>query len=119
MRVGLCLSGEMRQTSTSGGETPANTLTRVPRLHPGTGVVRVGGRLMATSEDAAVHSFEEGDGTVSEVAERIVELVDGSRTVEQIVDALCDEFEVGREACTADTLAFLRVLAERKVLIFE
>lgn len=91
----------------------------MPRLHPGTGVVRVGGRLMATSEDAAVHSFEEADGTVSEVAERIVELVDGCRTVEQIVEALCDEFEVGREACTVDTVAFLRVLADRKVLIFE
>jgi pyrroloquinoline quinone biosynthesis protein D len=90
----------------------------VPRLHPGSGVVRVGGRLMATSEDAAVHSFEDRDGTVSEVGERIVQLVDGCRTVEQIVDVLCGEFEVGREACTADTVSFLRLLADRKVLIF-
>jgi pyrroloquinoline quinone biosynthesis protein D len=87
-------------------------------LHPGSGVVRVGGRLMATSEDSAVHSFEDRDGTVSEVGERIIELVDGSRTVQGIVDVLCEEFEVGREACTADTVAFLQLLAERKVLIF-
>jgi Coenzyme PQQ synthesis protein D (PqqD) len=108
----------MGQASTAAGENPAVGLTHVPRLHPGSGVVRVGGRLMATSEDAAVHSFEERDGTVSEVAERIVQLVDGCRTVEQIVNVLCEEFEVGREACTADTVAFLRLLAERKVLIF-
>ena len=94
------------------------SLTRVPRLHPGSGVVRVGGRLMATSEDSAVHSFEETDGAVSEVAERIVELVDGCRTVAQIVDVLCEEFEVGREVCTVDTVAFLKTLAERKVLVF-
>lgn len=108
----------MGQLSTAEGENPAEALTRVPRLHSGSGVVRVGGRLMATSDDAAVHSFEDRDGTVSEVGERIVELVDGCRTVEQIVEVLCDEFEVGREACTADTVAFLRLLAERKVLIF-
>lgn len=105
-------------TPTEVGESPAVGLTRVPRLHPGSGVVRVGGRLMATSEDAAVHAFEESDGAVSEVGERIVELVDGKRTVAQIVDVLCSEFEVGREACTVDTLAFLRLLADRKVLIF-
>jgi hypothetical protein len=108
----------MEQPSTTGGENSAVYLTRVPRLHPGSGVVRVGGRLMATSEDSAVHSFEDPEGTVSEVAERIVELVDGSRSVKAIVDALCEEFEVGRDACTEDTVAFLKLLAERKVLIF-
>ena len=108
----------MGQPSTEQGANPAVGLTRVPRLHPGSGVVRVGGRLMATSDDAAVHSFEDREGTVSEVGERIVELVDGCRSVEQIVDVICDEFEVGREACTADTVSFLRLLAERKVLIF-
>lgn len=107
----------MNVSTTEGlGGGPDARLTRVPRLHPGAGVVRVGGRLVATSEDSAVHSFEESDGQVSEVAERIVELVDGKRTVADIVAALCEEFEVGRDACMADTVAFLELLAERKVL---
>jgi hypothetical protein len=108
----------MGLASTAEGENPAVALTRVPRLHPETGTVRLGGRLVATTGDAAVHAFEERDGTVSEVGERIVELVDGCRSVAEIVDVLCAEFDVGRDACTADTIRFLSLLAERKVLIF-
>lgn len=93
-------------------------LDQVPRVHPETGVQRVGGRLMAASPDDQLHTFEdEATGEVSEVAERIVDLADGNRTVSQIVDAICEEFEVTREVCEADTVAFVKLLVDRKVLI--
>ncbi len=76
----------------------------------------MGDRLIASGPDDYLHRFEDASGAVSEVAERIVELVDGKRTVSEIVDVLCEEFEVGRSECETDTAAFLEVLVDRKVL---
>jgi hypothetical protein len=89
----------------------------VPRLHPGAGVQRVGDRLLAVGPDAHLHTFEDEAGQVSEVAERIVELVDGRRTVGEIVSALCEEFEVEPGVCGQDTVAFVRLLVEKEVLV--
>lgn len=89
----------------------------VPRLHPEVGVQRVGGRLMAAGPDEHLHTFEDETGEVSEVAERIVELCDGRRTVREIVDALCEEFEVDRMVCAHDTAEFVKLLIEKKVLV--
>jgi pyrroloquinoline quinone biosynthesis protein D len=94
-----------------------DVLRAVPRLHPETGVQRVGGRLMAAGPDELLHTFEDARGEVSAVAERIVELVDGRRTVADIVAVLCDEFEVEPQACREDTVAFVRLLVEKKVLV--
>jgi len=54
---------------------------------------------------------------VSEVAERILELVDGRRTVREISAALCEEFEVEPEVCRQDTVAFVKLLMDKKVLV--
>jgi pyrroloquinoline quinone biosynthesis protein D len=94
-----------------------DVMAEVPRLHPEAGVQRVGGRLLAVGLDEHLHTFEDGDGSVSEVAERIVELVDGRRTVADIVAVLCDEFEVEPAVCREDTVSFLRLLVEKKVLV--
>ena len=91
----------------------------VPRVHPQTGVERVGERLLALGPDDQLHSFEDEAGTASEVAERIVELCDGTRTLGQVVDALCEEFDVGREECARDAVQFVRLLTEKKVLVLE
>jgi hypothetical protein len=94
-----------------------DVLRAVPRVHPEAGVQRVGGRLLAAGPDEFLHTFEDARGQVSEVAERIVELVDGRRTVAAIIAVLCDEFDVEPEACRADTVAFVRLLVEKKVLV--
>lgn len=91
-------------------------MERVPRLNPDVGVQRVGGRLLAAGPGEHLHTFEDESGEVSEVAERIVELCDGKRSVAQIVDSLCEEFEVDRGTCTQETAAFVELLAEKKVL---
>lgn len=99
---------------TSGG---AVRLDHVPRVHPETALSRVGGRWMAATQDDRLHTFEGADGVVSEVGERIVELVDGTRSVRAIVDVLVDEFEVSRAQAEADTLAFVGQLVQRQVLV--
>lgn len=94
-----------------------DVLRAVPRLHPEAGLQRVSGKLMAAGPDEYLHTFEDARGHVSEVAERILELVDGRRTVADIVAVLCDEFEVEPEACRRDTVSFVRLLVEKKVLV--
>ncbi len=94
-----------------------DVMDAVPRLHPDAGVQRVGDRMLAVGLDDTLHTFEDEDGAVSEVAERILELVDGRRTVADIVTVLCEEFEVEPEACRMDTLVFVSLLVEKKVLV--
>ena len=94
-----------------------NFMDAVPRLHPETGIQRVGGRLLAAGPPDALHTFEHESGDASEVAERIVELADGQRTVAQIVEHLCAEFDVPPELCARDTQAFVELLVQRQVLI--
>ncbi len=87
----------------------------VVRVHPEAAVQRVGDRLLAVSPDDFLHTFEDEAG-VSEVAERIVELADGTRTVADISARLCDEFEVEAEACARDTRRFVKLLLDKRVL---
>ncbi len=91
----------------------------VPKPHPDAAVQKVAGRWMAATVDDALHTFEEKDGSVSEVGERIVALVDGARTVGQIVDVLMGEFDVERAVCEADTRDFIGLLVAKHVLVLE
>ena len=90
-------------------------LATVPRVHPETGVQQVKGRWMAATPDDALHTFESG-GEVSEVGERIISLVDGRRTVGEIVAVLQTEFEVGQAECEQQTVQFIETLVLKKVL---
>jgi hypothetical protein len=101
--------------ASEGGRSVA--LGAVLRVHPDTALQKVAGRWMAATLDDMLHTFEEPAGAVSEVGERIIELVDGKRTVADIVTVVVEEFEVSREECEADTLAFVGVLVEKKVLV--
>ena len=94
------------------------TLIDVPRVHGETALQKVGGRWVAATPDDQLHSFEGPDGAVSEVGERIVELIDGQRSVGQIVLVLVEEFEVPREVAESDTLNFIELLAGKHVLSF-
>ena len=93
----------------------AVSLFSVVRVHPETGAQRVGGRWAAASPDGGWHTFEDEAG-VSEVGERIMDLIDGRRSVADIVAVLCEEFEVDRSTCEKETLAFVAKLVEKKVL---
>ena len=88
----------------------------VLKVHPDSALQRVGGAFMAASAKDELHWFQEADGRVSEVAEFILESVDGRRTVEEFVALVCDEFEVERDVALADALKFLGLLVENQVL---
>lgn len=92
------------------------SLQTIPAVHPEAGVHKVGGRWMAATVDDRLHTFEDGEG-VSEVGERIIELIDGKRSVGEIVAVLVGEFEVPREVCEADALRFIGDLVEKQVLV--
>ena len=94
-----------------------DVMDAVPRLHPDAGVQRVGDRMLAVCPDDTLHTFEDEGGEVSEVAERILELVDGRRTLGDIVAALCEEFEVEPAMCREDTVSFVRLLVDKQVLV--
>ena len=91
------------------------TVVSVPCVHDEAAVQRVGGRWMAATSDDHLHTFEGPEG-VSEVAERIVELVDGVRTVGDIATVLTEEFEVSRAVAETDTVQFISQLIEKRVL---
>lgn len=74
---------------------------------------------MAAGNADVLHLFEEPWGERSEVGERIVELCDGTRSVSEVVSVLCDEFEVDRDTCQADTLGFVELLVARHVLMLD
>lgn len=96
--------------------TDGLSLSTVVRVNSDTAVQRVGGRYMAATPDDRLHTFEGPDGSVSEVGERIIELVDGERTVGAIVDVLIEEFEVSREVAESDTRQFIELLLGKQVL---
>lgn len=55
--------------------------------------------------------------TLSPVAARIWELLDGSRSVAEIVDTLCAEYDVEREQAAADTAELVADLMEVSLLL--
>lgn len=98
----------------SGG--PRVSLGDIPRVHGETALQKVGGRWVAATPDDQLHSFEDDAGAVSEVGERIVELIDGRRSVGDIVAVLLEEFEVTRELAESDTVDFIGLLASKRVI---
>ncbi len=109
--------GKQREANDSTGEMPALDvpLSCVIAVHPGTALQNVAGRWMAATSDDHLHTFETA-GAVSEVGERIVELVDGVRTVEQIIELIVNEFEVSRASAEQDTRCFIGLLISKHVL---
>ena len=87
----------------------------VPRIHPETGAQEVRGQWIATTPDGRYHTFEDPHG-VSEVGERIMSLVDGRRTVGEIAAVLQIEFAVARAECEQQTVQFIEILIQKKVL---
>jgi hypothetical protein len=88
-----------------------------PRRHPEAAMERVGGRWMVATPDDQLHYFvEDGGEEPSDVGDRILDLSDGTRTVREIAQAICGEFEVDQATALKDTLEFVGQLIDRKVL---
>lgn len=53
---------------------------------------------------------------LNEVGGRILELLDGQRTLAEVIDVLAGEFEVERTVLEADAVAFVREVVEAGVV---
>ncbi len=78
----------------------------------------MGGRLLAAGPGEKLHIFEDNEGQPSPVAERILDLVDGKRSIRDIAYALHLEFEVDLEVCARDTAEFIQKLVGQRLLVF-
>lgn len=76
--------------------------------------------LVTRTVDNEVVLLIPGTGRVmalNEVAGFIWECIDGSNSREDILEAVCREFEVNREEAAADIDEFIAVLNEKELLI--
>lgn len=55
--------------------------------------------------------------TLNEVGSRIWELSDGARSVSEIVDIVCQEYDAPRERVEADAIELLEELAGEKLIV--
>lgn len=89
-----------------------STLDAVPAAVPG-----VVGRVV--DDEAVLVLPEKGEVKVlNEVGARIWALTDGVRSVREISQLICEEYEVELEIAEADTLDFLRDLEDRSAIKF-
>jgi hypothetical protein len=54
---------------------------------------------------------------INEVGVRVWELMESPMSIAGIVDAICDEFDVGSEQCAQDVLAFVAQLQQKNMAI--
>lgn len=92
------------------------SLSVIPRRHPEASMARVAGQWVVATVDGRSHGFEEANGNVSEVGERIIEWIDGQRTVGQIAQLVHGDFDVALEVAERDTLCFVAMLIEKHIL---
>jgi hypothetical protein len=83
----------------------------VPMQLPGVTWRLLGGQAVAvTSQDRKLHTFE------NEVATGIWTRIDGQATIEQITNAILDEFAVDEQTARQDVIAFLELLQSRGLI---
>ena len=68
--------------------------------------------------DEAVLMSEDGSQIhmLNKVASCIGQLANGKSTVDEMVTAICDRFDVERDAAQADTLEFAQQLADKRLI---
>lgn len=81
-----------------------------PRRHPTAGFSIWEGDAIIVLPDGARITH------LNRVGSRVWELMDGERTVSQIADVICGEFETTREQAERDVRDFIGTLAEHGML---
>jgi pyrroloquinoline quinone biosynthesis protein D len=75
---------------------------------------------MAATADDYLHTFADEDDTASLTGERIVELADGTRSIEAIARQIQSEFEgCALEQAMADVETFVSLLVDRQILVLQ
>ena len=85
-------------------------LSAVPVPSAGLTVKRIGTEtIILTKSGEELHTLDE-TGTF------VWSAIDGKRTLTQILDMICGEYEVVRERAQTDLLAFIDALEEKEIL---
>ena len=88
-----------------------STTPLFPKPHPQTaGRVIDGEAVLILSEISEIN-------VLNEVGSRIFELADGSRTLNEISQAISDEYEVSSQQAEQDVLEFVQKLVKQNVLV--
>ena len=88
-----------------------STTPLYPKPHPQTaGRVIDGEAVFILSEISEIN-------VLNEVGSRIFELADGSRTLNEISQAISDEYEVSSQQAEQDVLEFVQKLVKQNVLV--
>ncbi len=83
---------------------------RPPRRNPSAGFRIFEGQAVVVLPDEAEVNV------LNEVGARVWELIDGVRSVESIVDRICEEYDSGREQVERDVRELLAKLDEHRMI---
>jgi heterodisulfide reductase subunit B len=94
--------------------TEAEFLGKILRRHPHAAFRRIVGEMViVTPLDSCMH-------TLNDVGAFIWERADGQHTVQQIIEELCETYDVAPEVAKADVIEFVQELLARDMcLIYE
>jgi len=87
-------------------------LQAIPQKHP-----EIVGRFLE-NEAVLVMPLRGKVKVLNELGARIWDLMDGTRTVGEIIDAICQEYDAPIDTITTDTTEFLSQLADRGMITF-
>ncbi len=86
---------------------------RYPKPHPQTTGRVIDGEAVLLMADMSEN------WVLNPVGSRIFELSDGTRSIEEIIARLADEYDVPPDEVARDTIHFLDELVARKVMIYQ
>jgi hypothetical protein len=83
--------------------------------------IRCDGFTWREVDTEAIFLSEDGETVhvLNELGLFLWQLVDGTRTMEDMLDAVCSEYEVARDVATRDLLAFMDRLAKKGIVQFD
>lgn len=88
-------------------------LNKYPVLHPQVATRTVDGEAVIVLADSGQVNVLNPVGT------RMWELMDGKRNIQQIVDAICEEFDVSEEEAKRDVEEFLQQLINANAIVLQ
>lgn len=68
--------------------------------------------VILTEDGRSIHTLDKVGGV-------IWELVDGTKSVQDIATLICDRFDVSPETAQADVLEFCRELADKSIIVVQ
>ena len=86
---------------------------QIPQRHP-----QVASRVVE-GQGVIIYADSGEVNVLNDVGTRIWELIDGKRTVDEIIAVIMNEYAVTGETARADTNAFLQDLVNRQAIVLE